>query len=78
MGVSREAGMSWNQINESWKQFVAVVASLQNTAAEANPKRDTSNSADTFCGARYQEAQLPPYVPNNRRERSDSSPHLSC
>jgi len=70
--------MSWNQITESWKQFVAIVASLQNAAAEANPKRDTSNRADAFCSARYQEAQLPPYVPDNRRERSDSSLHLSC
>jgi hypothetical protein len=70
--------MSWNQITESWKQFVAIVASLQNSAAEANPERDKSNRADAFRGARYQEAQLPPYVPDNRRERSDSSLHLSC
>ena len=70
--------MSWNQITESWKQFVAIVASLQNTAAAVNPKRDKSNRADAFWSARYQEAQLPPYVPDNRRELSDSSLHLSC
>ena len=70
--------MSWSHIAESWKQFIAIVASQQNTAHEANPKLDRPNHADAFGGARYVEAQLPPYVPDSRRERSDSSPHLSC
>ena len=70
--------MSWNQISESWKQLIAIVASPQNTASEANPRRDSPNRADASWSARYVEAQLPPYVPDRRRERSDSSLHLSC
>ena len=70
--------MSWDQITEGWKQLIAIVASLRNTASGANPQRERSNRAGAFCSARYEEAQLPPYVPDNHRERSDSSLHLSC
>jgi hypothetical protein len=70
--------MSWDQITEGLKQVIAKVASLRRTASEASPKRDAADRADAFGAARYQETQLPPYVPNSRRERSDSSLHLSC
>ena len=70
--------MPWNQIADGWRQLIAVVAAPRNRAREAKPKRDRQNRADAFGGARYWEAELPPYVPDSRRERSDSSPHLGC
>ena len=47
-----------DQITKGWKQLIAMVASPQSAAPEANPKRDTSNRADAFYGARYEEAQM--------------------
>jgi hypothetical protein len=70
--------MSWELITEGLKQVIAKVASPRGAGSKANPTRDASYRADAFGGARYQETQLPPYVPDSHRERSDSSLHLSC
>jgi hypothetical protein len=70
--------MSWNQIAKGWKQVVVTVVSPQKAASEADRTRSPSSRADAFYSARYEEATLPPYVPDGHRERSDFSPHLSC
>jgi hypothetical protein len=69
--------MWWDQISKGWKQLVVMVASLW-TALNADSRREASSRVEAAYSGRYEEAPLPPYTPDTRRERSDFSQHLSC
>jgi hypothetical protein len=69
--------MWWNQITKGWKQLVVIVASPR-PSPNSDSRHDASIRADAAYGDRYEEPPLPPYSPDKRVERNDSSLHLSC
>jgi hypothetical protein len=70
--------MYWDQFAKSLKQLLAKAASPQSVAPAEYSQRGESIAANPLGDVRYDEEEMTPYSPDDRRERCDSSLHLSC
>ena len=70
--------MRWDRIAKAWTQVVAKVALLWRSTPEPKCNQAGETCIASSVGDFYKEPSITPYRPNNRRERIDSSQHLSC
>jgi len=68
--------MRWNRFAQGFKQIIAKVASPQSQAPEDDPAADNSIRSPLGNDG-YAEERVAPWSPDYRKERSDSSLHLS-
>ena len=73
-----QRNMRWDQIAKAWTQVVAKVAPLRRSTPEAKSNQAGATCVASSTGDFYKEPGITPYRPDNRRERSASSQHLSC
>jgi hypothetical protein len=73
-----QGNMRWDRIAKAWTQVVAKVAPLRRSTPEAKSNQAGATRVASSTGDFYKEPGITPYRPDNRRERSASSQHLSC
>ena len=70
--------MNWDQIAENLKQLRNKIASARNEALGRRANPDLSTGGTASCDDEQDEAQMRPYSPDDRDERSTFSLHISC
>jgi hypothetical protein len=70
--------MLWHRIAEVWTQVAAKVTLPRSLTPETNSNQGGVTRGASPAGGFYKEPGITPYCPDNRRERSDFSQHLSC
>jgi len=69
--------MDWDQIAESLRQLRSKIGSVLNAAPGHGPNRHLSMGGTVASDDEQDEAQMTPYSPHDRDERSTFSLHIS-
>jgi hypothetical protein len=70
--------MDWDQIAEGLKRLTRTIVPARNAASERGASRDLSMGGPASYDGQQDKAQMTPYSPQDRDERSTFSLHISC
>jgi len=70
--------MDWNQIAEGLKRLTRTIVPAWSAEPGRVPNRDLSMGGTASCDDQQDKAQMTPYSPQDREERSTFSLHISC
>ena len=70
--------MDWNQIAEGLKRLTRTIVPARSAEPGRVPNRDLSVGGTASYDDQQDKAQMTPYSPQDREERSTFSLHISC